>query len=223
MRLTLQDSLTQDSHSSSANMDNTSHTTQRETTPNQSEISEITIEDKGIMVTIRKSQEGAECEPSEYMSGPPLTLLILSLCIATFLVSLDRTIITVVSSCFLKYRLMLKTSARQPIPQITADFASTQDIGWYGAAYSLTSCGCMPLYGRAYQSFNVKWTFLMSMAVFALGSLVCAASPTSAGLIVGRAIAGLGNAGAVTGGMAILTHTVALEKRAMYNSFVLMM
>ena len=81
----------------------------------------------------------------------------------------------------------------------------------------------MPLYGRAYQSFNVKWTFLGSMAVFALGSLVCAASPTSAGLIVGRAIAGLGNAGAVTGGLAILTHTVALEKRAMYNSFVLMM
>ncbi|KAE9366713.1 MFS general substrate transporter [Stipitochalara longipes BDJ] len=158
------------------------------------------------MVTEAKSEElEIECQTSEYMSGLPLTLLMLSLCIGTFLVSLDRTIITV------------------PIPQITADFKSTADIGWYGAAYSLTSCGCMPLYGRAYQSFNVKWTFLGSMAVFALGSLVCAATPTSDGLIVGRAIAGLGNAGAVTGGMAILTHVVALEKRAIYNSFVLMM
>jgi MFS family permease len=81
----------------------------------------------------------------------------------------------------------------------------------------------MPLYGRAYQSFNAKWTFLFSMVVFALGSLVCAVSPNSTALIIGRAIAGLGNAGATTGGMAILTYTVALEKRAIYNSFILMM
>jgi MFS family permease len=118
---------------------------------------------------------------------------------------------------------ILNTSGRQPVPKITAEFKSTSDIGWYGAAYSLTSCGCIPLYGRAYQSFNVKWTFLITTAVFALGSQVCATTPTSAGLIIGRAIAGLGNAGATTGGMVILTHTVALEKRAMYNSIVMMM
>ncbi len=61
------------------------------------------------------------------------------------------------------------------------------------------------------------------MGAFALGSLVCAASPTSTGLTVGRAIAGLGNAGVATGVLVILTYAVALEKRAMYNSIVLMM
>jgi hypothetical protein len=55
-----------------------------------------------------------------------------------------------------------------------------------------------------------------------LGSLVCAASPTSTGLTIGRAIAG-SNARATTGGLVILTHAVALENMAMYNSIFLMM
>jgi MFS family permease len=185
------------------------------------------MKDEEVMATPTSSSiPDARAHLTGYMSGLPLALLMLSLCFGTFLVSLDRTIITVVSSSNIQASFcgeMLIYSAGQPIPKITAEFHSTADIRWYGAAYSLTSCGCIPLYGRAYQSFNVKWTFLISMAFFALGSLICAATPTSTGLIIGRAIAGLGNAGATTGGMVILTHAVALEKRAMYNSIILMM
>lgn len=48
------------------------------------------------------------------------------------------------------------------------------------------------LYAKFYTYFNAKWIFLIALFIFEVGSLVCAVSPTSTALIVGRAIAGLG-------------------------------
>ena len=45
-----------------------------------------------------------------------------------------------------------------------------------------------------YKVFNIKWTFLLAVTVFELGSLICGVAPTSTALIVGRAVAGAGGA-----------------------------
>jgi hypothetical protein len=59
---------------------------------------EMAIADKEVMITETPSEvPEVESQPSTYMSGLPLTLLMLSISLGTFLVSLDRTIITVVS------------------------------------------------------------------------------------------------------------------------------
>jgi hypothetical protein len=59
---------------------------------------EMAIADKEVMITETPSEVSeVESQPSTYMSGLPLTLLMLSISLGTFLVSLDRTIITVVS------------------------------------------------------------------------------------------------------------------------------
>lgn len=61
-------------------------------------IDDMAIADKGVMRTETPSEvPEVEFQPLQYMSGLPLTLLMLSICLGTFLVSLDRTIITVVS------------------------------------------------------------------------------------------------------------------------------
>lgn len=51
------------------------------------------------------------------------------------------------------------------------------------------------------------------MAVFEIGSIICAAAPNSPALIVGRAIAGLGAAGMFPGGTLILVHSAPMERR----------
>ena len=58
------------------------------------------------------------------------------------------------------------------------------------------------------------------MAIFTLGSLVCAAAPTSDALIVGRAIAGAGCAGIYSGSLIIIASTVPLRKRPIYTSII---
>lgn len=58
------------------------------------------------------------------------------------------------------------------------------------------------------------------MAIFEIGSIICAAAPNSTAFIVGRAIAGIGSAGNVTGANVILADLLPLEKRPKYQGFI---
>ncbi len=102
------------------------------------------------------------------------------------------------------------------IPRITDQFNSLDDVGWYASAYMLTGCSAQLLYGRIYKFYSTKWVFLASISFFELGSLVCGTSPNSIALIIGRAIAGVGAAGILSGGMMVMIHTVPLHKRPVY-------
>ena len=74
--------------------------------------------------------------------------------------------------------------------------------------------------GKIYKYFNLKWTFLVSMLLFEVGSLVCAVAPNSKTLIVGRAIAGLGGAGLSVGGASIISFTVPPTKRPLMMGII---
>ncbi|KAL1850221.1 hypothetical protein VTK73DRAFT_9704 [Phialemonium thermophilum] len=96
---------------------------------------------------------------------------------------------------------------------ITSRFKSVKDIGWYGSAYLLTTTAMQPTYGRVYQIFDVKTTYLVAVAFFELGSLVSAVAPSSTAFIVGRAVAGVGTAGLFSGSIVILSFILPLRKR----------
>ncbi|KAK4551814.1 hypothetical protein LTR86_010900 [Recurvomyces mirabilis] len=134
----------------------------------------------------------------KYPSGTKLALLTLGLCLATFVVALDNTIIATA------------------IPRITTVFDSLNDVGWYGSSYLLTTTSLQPSFGKVYTYFNVKWTYLTALCIFELGSIICAAATSSKMLIVGRAVAGAGAAALFSGGMNIVGYCVPLRKRAMY-------
>ncbi|KAJ0376488.1 hypothetical protein COL26b_005302 [Colletotrichum chrysophilum] len=106
------------------------------------------------------------------------------------------------------------------IPRITDEFNSLNDVGWYGSAYLLTTASFMLLFGKLFTFFSIKWFYLLAIALFELGSLICGTAPSSIALIVGRAIAGIGGAGIYVGSLIILTYSVPLEKRPIYTSFV---
>lgn len=99
------------------------------------------------------------------------------------------------------------------IPVITNEFKSIADIGWYGSSYLLTTCALQLFFGKLYSYFSIKWTYLIAIAIFELGSLICGAAPNSPALIVGRAIAGVGSAGIFSGAILIIANTVPLAKR----------
>lgn len=70
---------------------------------------------------------------------------------------------------------------------------------------------------------NTKWLFLSALFLFELGSLICGVAPTSKVLIGGRAVAGIGSAGIVTGAFVVVTHSSPLRKRPLYAGIVGMM
>lgn len=59
------------------------------------------------------------------------------------------------------------------IPKITDEFHSLEDIGWYGSAFFVTTAATQASWGRLYTFFPLKWTYLISIGFFELGSVVC--------------------------------------------------
>ncbi|KIM96201.1 hypothetical protein OIDMADRAFT_170908 [Oidiodendron maius Zn] len=137
-----------------------------------------------------------------YPTGVKLATITIAVALSVLLVALDNTIIGTA------------------IPRISDEFHALGDVGWYGSAYFLTTCATQLLFGKIYTHSNVKIVYLVAIALFELGSLVCGAAPTSTSLIIGRAIAGLGSAGIFIGGVVIITHSVALVKRPIYVGIV---
>lgn len=82
----------------------------------------------------------------------------------------------------------------------------------------LTAASFNPVFGRVYQLYSTKWTFISCIIVFEVGSVICGAAPTSTAFIIGRAIAGIGSAGIFTGSMMIIVALVPLRKRPMLTS-----
>lgn len=109
---------------------------------------------------------------ADYPKAYKLAMIVIALILSIFLVSLDMTIVATA------------------IPKITDEFHSLDQVGWYGSAFFLTVGSFQSTWGKAYKFFPLKTTFLVSIGIFELGSLICAAAPNSTALIVGRAIAG---------------------------------
>ena len=110
------------------------------------------------------SKEGLKGAPADeisneeggtWVTGLSLFTILGAICLVCFLMLLDTSIIVTA------------------IPQITTDFHSLQDVGWYGSAYQLSRCvpylefDCeiteigisatlLPLTGKLYMNFDSK-------------------------------------------------------------------
>ncbi|KAJ5742771.1 uncharacterized protein N7511_011172 [Penicillium nucicola] len=158
--------------------------------------------DKEVVTEGKDETDKPEEDEEEYPSSWRLTLITIGLCFCVFCLALDNTIIATA------------------IPKITDEFNSLEDVGWYGSSYLLTTCAVTLTYGKLYTFYSVKWIYLVALIIFEVGSLVCATTPTSVGLICGRAVAGLGAAGLFSGSVLIISKTVPLVKRPIYTSLI---
>ncbi|GAB1317426.1 Efflux pump gsfJ [Madurella fahalii] len=145
-----------------------------------------------IAVTTEKQQDDSADASQAYVMdtsdfpGPrALALIMIALFLVLFAANLDTTILATA------------------IPYITNEFGTIADVSWYAAAIMLVSASFQSTWGKIFKYFPIKMTFLFSIFIFEVGSLICAVAPNSTSLVVGRAIAGLGASG-VTAGVFIL-------------------
>lgn len=142
-------------------------------------------------------ENAAESEV-EYPSNFRLTIISIALALATAVVALDISILATA------------------VPSITNHFKTISDIGWYYSGYTLTTCSFQFMFGKLYSVFSVKAVFLTTFLVFLVGSTVSGAAPTSAALVIGRAISGLGCAGIISGAFVISMQSVPLRRRPLW-------
>ncbi|KGO74119.1 Major facilitator superfamily domain, general substrate transporter [Penicillium italicum] len=145
--------------------------------------------------------DGSDDE-AHYPSVWKLIPIMAGLCCSVFCVALDNTIVATA------------------IPKITAEFDSLDEMGWYGSAYMLTSCAVTLIFGKLYTYYSLKWTFIVALTLFELGSLVCGVTPSSTGLIIGRALAGVGAGGLFSGSILVIANLVPLRKRPIFTGLI---
>ncbi|CAI6331424.1 unnamed protein product [Periconia digitata] len=155
----------------------------------------VDIIDSGV----NKDSIDSSIDPENEVTGAKLQLIHMGICLCTFLVGLDFNVIATA------------------VPVITSKFDSPNHVGWYGSAFYMTLCASQPLAGKTYTLFPKKLNYLIYLAIFELGSLVCALAPSSRALIAGRAVAGFGASGVFAGGFVLLTTIIPLHKRAIYT------
>src|SRR6476469_9262098 len=104
-------------------------------------------------------------------------LTLAAMCVATFMIQLDVTIVNVA------------------LPSIQRGLHMTAgDLEWGISAYALALAALIPVGGALGDRYGRKRVFLAGIAVFALGSAACAISWNDAALIAFRVLQGIGGA-----------------------------
>ncbi|TGO40959.1 hypothetical protein BHYA_0029g00280 [Botrytis hyacinthi] len=148
---------------------------------------------------IRIGRDDLNTAEQQYITGSNLHLIVLSLTLACFLMTLSSSVLATA------------------IPRITSEFHSVEDI----VLILAPSCTMQPLSGKLYTYFSLKYTFLCFLAIFELGALICGVSRDSDMLIVGRAIQGCGGSGILNGALIILAAAAPISKRPSIYSTIL--
>jgi EmrB/QacA subfamily drug resistance transporter len=100
------------------------------------------------------------------------------------------------------------------IPAMRADLgASLSEAQWISNSYLLLLSALILLGGAAGDRFGVRRMFMGGIGLFVIASLACAVAPSSATLIIARAVQGLGAAFMVPGSLAIIAKTYPKDER----------
>lgn len=190
----------------------------------EKEIPNTFINEMDNSITKRKGPESDETAAVGDMNGYPhgatLFFVLLALAMSIFLASLDMVSSQDISKSIMPLILFCQTIVATAIPKITDEFHGLSKVSWYGSAFFMANAGFQATWGKAYKYFPLKLTFLVSVFVFELGSLICAVSPNSTTLIVGRTINGLGSSGIGTGAYTIIAFVAEPRRRAVYTGLI---
>ena len=133
---------------------------------------------------------------------PNKWLVLVSVMIGTFMAVLDSTIVSVA------------------FPKMMATFGvSVDQIEWVMTAYLLSFAVVLPSSGWIADRFGYKFTYMMGLALFTLGSLLCSTSWNENILIAFRVVQGAGAGLLMPVGMAIVTRTFPPRQRGVALGF----
>ncbi|KAJ7717010.1 transporter [Mycena metata] len=145
--------------------------------------------------SVAQKEEAPPPVPSTILTGRKLAVVFICMLLSVLLVALDQTILATA------------------LPRIASDFNSFSLQGWVSTSFILAQTVFLLFYGQILRIFPAKWTLICAIAIFELGSLVCALSQNVGQLIAGRTVSGLGAAGIFVAMIQIISQATRLEDR----------
>ncbi|KJX95893.1 major facilitator superfamily protein [Zymoseptoria brevis] len=129
-------------------------------------------------------------------------MIIFSICLSSFLSALDTSILS-------------------PALQTIASALHSRDLFVWAVNAFLVTCTITSLVSAHISDlFGRRSVMMTSIMLFAIGSAVCGAAPSTAVLILGRAIQGIGSGGILTMSNLITCDIVPLRERSLYGGLL---
>jgi len=105
------------------------------------------------------------------------------------------------------------------MPTIIGKLGGVELYSWVFSAYLLTSTTTVPIYGKLADLYGRKPVFLVGVAIFLAGSVLCGLSQSMVQLIVFRAVQGIGAGAVLPVTMTLIGDLFSFEQRARLQGF----
>src|SRR6478672_6462986 len=105
------------------------------------------------------------------------------------------------------------------LPTIGREFGDVHNLPWLVTAYLIANTSITALYGKISDIRGRRFTLLIAISMYMLGSLVCALAPNMVVLILGRVLHGFGGGGLTSTGMVVLGDVAAPRDRGKYYGY----
>ncbi|GLZ41070.1 MDR family MFS transporter [Actinokineospora sp. NBRC 105648] len=107
------------------------------------------------------------------------------------------------------------------LPTIVGDLGGLSMLAWVTTGYILASTVSTPIWGKLGDLFGRRATFLSSVGVFLVGSVLAGLSQNMTELIAFRAVQGLGSGGLMVGVLAIIGEMIPPRERSRYMGLMM--
>ncbi len=146
-------------------------------------------------------------KPAAVLDAPlthrQIVTILVGLMMGMFLAALDQTIVV------------------SALRVISDDLQGLSAQAWVTTAYLITSTIVTPLYGKLSDIYGRKPFFIAAIAIFTVGSALCALAWSIPSLAAFRAVQGLGAGGLFSLALAIIGDIVPPRERAKYQGYFL--
>lgn len=129
--------------------------------------------------------------------------------------SRNRTIVVtagIMLSLFLAS--MESTVVATAMPTIVGQLGGLEHYSWVFSAFMLASTTAVPLYGKLSDIYGRRNLYIIAMALFLIGSVLCGWASTMTQLIFARALQGIGAGGILPLAFILIGEMFSLEQRA---------
>ena len=128
-------------------------------------------------------------------------IVVLGVLLPVFMGSLDNTIIA------------------SALPTIGREYNDVHNLPWLVTAYLIANTSITALYGKISDIRGRRFTLMIAISLYMIGSIVCALAPNMFVLILGRVLHGLGGGGLTSTGMVVLGDVAAPKDRGKYYGY----
>ena len=135
------------------------------------------------------------------MSRNRIILVTIGIMLSLFLASMESTVVATAT------------------PTIVGDLGGLEHFSWVFSAFMLTSTVTVPLYGKLSDLYGRRKLYVIAMALFLAGSVLCGLANSMTQLILARGLQGIGAGGIMPLAFILIGEMFSLEQRTRMQGF----